>query len=49
LANDEVITHISCGALHTIVLTSKNRLHSCGFGGGYALGHEENTTLVEFK
>ena len=49
LANDEVVTSIACGALHSLVLTSKNRLLSCGFGQGYALGHEDNQTLSEFK
>lgn len=42
LQNDEVVASIACGALHTLVLTSKNRILSCGFGEGYALGTDDN-------
>ncbi|CAD8177067.1 unnamed protein product [Paramecium pentaurelia] len=49
LQNDEAVQQISCGALHTLILTNKNRVFSCGFGESYALGHPENQTLNEFK
>ncbi|KAM3137799.1 hypothetical protein pb186bvf_010042 [Paramecium bursaria] len=49
LQNDEVVQQITCGALHTLILTNKNRVFSCGFGEGYALGHQENITTSEFK
>lgn len=49
LQNDEVVASIACGALHTIVLTSKNRILSAGFGEGYALGTEDSATTPEFK
>ena len=41
LQQDETVHAITCGALHTLVLTTKNRMFSCGFGEGYALGHED--------
>ena len=40
---------MACGALHSLILTNKNRLFSCGFGDGYALGHEDNQSTPEFK
>ena len=41
LAKGEVVTDISCGGAHTLVLTSKNRVMSCGFGMSGALGHKD--------
>lgn len=49
LQNDEVVANIACGALHTLVLTSKNRILACGFGEGYALGTDEGQTISEFR
>ena len=49
LSTDEVVTNVSCGALHTLVLTSKNRLLACGFGEGFALGSEDQSTTAEFR
>jgi mitogen-activated protein kinase kinase kinase 9 len=49
LATDEVVTNVACGALHTLVLTSKNRLLACGFGEGFALGTDDQATTAEFK
>lgn len=41
LSKGEVVTDISCGGAHTIVLTSKNRVMSCGFGQSGGLGHKD--------
>ncbi|CAD8210835.1 unnamed protein product [Paramecium pentaurelia] len=49
LQNDEAVQQVACGALHTLILTNKNRIFSCGFGESYALGHQENQTISEFK
>ncbi|KAL4441987.1 hypothetical protein ABPG74_003738 [Tetrahymena malaccensis] len=49
LSNDEIVSYIACGTLHTVVVTSKNRLFSCGYGETYALGHGDKSTLNEFK
>ena len=40
---------ISCGPLHSVALSSKGRMFSCGFGKNYALGHGEAQVLNEFK
>lgn len=42
---DEYIKHIACGPLHTLVLSNKNRLFSCGYGQKFALGNGKNKTL----
>ena len=39
LSSDEMIISISCGPLHSIALSSKGRMFSCGFGKNYCLGH----------
>jgi len=39
LENDEIITDIACGPLHTLAVSNKNRIFSCGYGQSYALGH----------
>ncbi|EGR33833.1 protein kinase, putative, partial [Ichthyophthirius multifiliis] len=49
LENDEYITQIQCGTLHTIALSNKNRLFSTGYGETYALGHANNVTQCEFS
>ena len=49
LGNDEVVTQIACGALHTMVSTNKNRIFSCGYGETYALGNGEQTSSDEFQ
>jgi len=41
LRKGEVVTDIACGGAHTLVLTSKNRVMSCGFGEGGGLGHKD--------
>jgi len=32
LENDEVITSVACGAIHSIVLTSSKRVFAFGYG-----------------
>ena len=49
LQEGEMVIDISCGALHTIALTNKSRVYSCGFGENFSLGHNSNKTLNEFK
>jgi alpha-tubulin suppressor-like RCC1 family protein len=49
LNSNEAVVDISCGGLHTIILTSLNRVFSCGFGGSYALGHGNKKTINYFK
>ena len=46
---DERIVEIACGACHTVVLTSANRLLSAGHGLNYALGHNSSTSINYFK
>lgn len=41
LRKGEVVTDIACGGAHTLVLTSKNRVMSCGFGQTGGLGHRD--------
>ena len=41
LRKGEVVTDIACGGAHTLALTSKNRVMSCGLGSGGALGHKD--------
>ena len=41
LKKGEVVTDISCGGAHTLVLTSKSRVMSCGYGPSGALGHAD--------
>ena len=41
LSKGEVVTDISCGGAHTLVLTSKNRVMSCGYGACGGLGHKD--------
>ena len=42
LNSEEVVEDIVCGSLHTLVVTSKGRIFTCGFGETYALGHGTN-------
>ena len=32
LGHDEVVTKMACGPMHSVALTNRNRLFSCGFG-----------------
>lgn len=41
LSKGEVVTDIACGGAHTLVVTSKNRVMSCGSGESGALGHKD--------
>ena len=45
----EKVQEISCGVIHTLVLTSMNRILSCGYGGSFALGHGSQESLNQFK
>ncbi len=45
LAHDEVVIKTACGPLHTVVLTSRGRVFSCGYGEKYALGTGRNKSL----
>ena len=44
LSIGEKIVDVSCGALHSVLLTNKNRIFACGYGETFALGlaHREN-------
>ena len=42
------MVEISGGAIHSLVLTSKNRVLSTGFGGNHALGHSHCDTIKTF-
>lgn len=46
---DEKIKDIACGACHTIVLTSNNRVLTTGHGLNYALGHNNSGSTNYFK
>jgi alpha-tubulin suppressor-like RCC1 family protein len=35
--------------MHTLVLSNKGRIFSCGFGETYALGHGTNKTYNYFR
>jgi alpha-tubulin suppressor-like RCC1 family protein len=39
LFSNEQVSSIACGALHTVVMTTKGRLFSAGYGETYALGN----------
>lgn len=48
LQYDEAVTRIACGPLHTIVLTNKSRIFTCGYGEKWNLGTGRNKTVNEF-
>jgi len=37
-----MVTKVACGPLHSVVLTNKGRMFSCGYGEKYALGTGRN-------
>lgn len=39
----------ACGALHTLILTDRNKVLSCGHGSNLALGHSTQENLNRFK
>ena len=45
---DEIIKDIACGPLHSLTLTNKNRILSCGYGEKYALGIGKTKSSNEF-
>jgi len=45
LSPEESILSITCGPVHSLALSNRGRLFSCGFGEKYALGHGKNKTL----
>ena len=45
LQKGEVVTDIACGGSHTVVLTSKNRIMTCGYGESGALGHQDSQAV----
>ena len=49
LSENELIVDISCGSLHTLTLTNKSKVFSCGYGENYSLGHNSATTMNQFK
>lgn len=49
LNESEVIVDLACGALHTLALSNKSRVYSCGFGENFSLGHGNNRTSSSFK
>ena len=40
---------VACGSLHALLSSKKGKILSTGFGGTYALGHGNNTTIDRFK
>ncbi len=48
LAHDEVVVKVACGPLHSVILTNKARLFSCGYGEKYALGSGRPKSVSEF-
>lgn len=48
LSVGERIVDVACGALHSLLLTSKGRVFSCGFGETCALGHPNRENLSTF-
>jgi alpha-tubulin suppressor-like RCC1 family protein len=49
LSENEFITDIVCGSLHTLALSSRSRIFSCGFGETFALGQGTNASSAIFK
>lgn len=49
LFDDEYIHTISCGSVHTLIISNKGRIFSTGYGETYALGHGTNHSLDIFK
>lgn len=45
---DESIKDIACGPLHTLMLSNKNRVFSCGYAEKYALGIGKTKPTNEF-
>jgi alpha-tubulin suppressor-like RCC1 family protein len=39
---------VSCGDAHTLVLTARARVWSCGFGGNGRLGHGDGAYKLQF-
>lgn len=48
LAGDEVPVRVACGPLHSVVLTNRGRMFTCGYGEKYALGTGKPKTATEF-
>ena len=49
LSIGEKVIDISCGALHSILLTNKNRIWACGYGETFALGYINRENQCTFR
>lgn len=49
LGDSETIVDIACGPLHSLALSSRGRLFSCGYGEHFTLGTGDQATQNEFK
>jgi hypothetical protein len=49
LAEGESIVDMACGPLHSLALSSRGRLFSCGYGEHFTLGTGDQTTHNEFR
>ena len=49
LSKNEVIIDIAAGAQHSMILTSKNKLYTCGFAGNNSLGYETTDDVNVFR
>jgi len=45
----EIVVKVACGSIHTLLLTSQNRLFSSGNGASFALGHRNKENQSTFK
>ncbi|OMJ95254.1 hypothetical protein SteCoe_1469 [Stentor coeruleus] len=48
LEKGERVVQAACGGLHTLVLTDKNKILSCGHGNNYALGLGVTENVMKF-
>lgn len=45
----EKVVQVACGSIHSMILTSMNRLFSCGNGSTFALGHSSRESCSTFR
>ena len=45
LPNDEEVTYLACGSLHTLFITKSNKLYGCGLNSHYQVGQVAESQL----
>ena len=49
LAKNEVVIDIAAGAQHSMILTSKNKIYTCGYAANSSLGYETTDDINIFR